>query len=285
MLNEVLTTSEIKKVSRKAEVTAIAVRRSVLKMLYRAKASHLGSNMSAIEMLIAMYGSVDCEKIRNQDADRSRILISKGHCAAAAYATLAHYGILCMSELDTYHMNDSKLAGHVSHAVFGVEHSTGALGHGINVAVGCALGLKSRNHPDRLVMALVGDGEIQEGSVWEALMFAVHRKLNNFIALVDNNHISSITDTKKVINMHPLNLRFEGFGLNVKEVNGHNVNAIKDAIKEIQSGDSPGVIICNTIKGKDVPFAEWDPNWHYKNMTDEQYQTALANLDRLENLS
>ncbi len=160
-------------------VDPIAVRQSVLSMLYRGKASHLGSNMSAIEMLVAMYGSVDCQKIKNKAPDRSRILVSKGHCAAATYATMAHFGILAMSELDSYHQDGSVLAGHVSHAVSGVEHSTGALGHGINVAVGCALGLRSRGVSDSLVLVLVGDGEIQEGSVWEALMFAVHSRLKN----------------------------------------------------------------------------------------------------------
>ena len=259
-----------------------AVRRSVLTMLYRAKASHLGSNMSAIEMLIAMYASVDCEKIRKQKSDRSRILISKGHCAAATYATLAHYGILPMHLLETYHLDGSKLAGHVSHTVEGVEHSTGALGHGINVALGCALGLRSRGHVNRLVLALVGDGEIQEGSIWEAMMFAVHLKLNNFITLVDNNRISSITNTEKVIDMRPLKARFEGFGLNVHEVNGHDVLAIMSAIEQIQKDNLPGVIVCNTIKGYGVPFAEWQPMWHYKSLTDDQYAEAIDHLDRLK---
>jgi transketolase len=263
------------------KIDPIAVRRSVLTMLHRAKASHLGSNMSAIEMLIAMYDSVDCDKIREQDPYRSRILISKGHCAAATYATMAHFGIVSMSLLDTYHLDGSKLAGHVSHAVHGVEHSTGALGHGINVAVGCALGLRSRGHRDRLVLALVGDGEIQEGSIWEAMMYAVHMKLNNFIALVDNNRISSITNTEKVIDMRSVSARFEGFGLNVREVDGHDVRAISAAIAQLRVGDRPGVIVCNTIKGRDVPFAEWQPMWHYKTLTDDQYAEALAHLDNL----
>lgn len=264
------------------KVDASAVRRSVLTMLYRAKASHLGSNMSAIEMLIAMYASVDCKKIREHKPDRSRILISKGHCAAATYATLAHYGILPMHLLETYHSDGSKLAGHVSHAVEGVEHSTGALGHGINVALGCALGLRARGHSNRLVLTLVGDGEVQEGSIWEAMMFAVHLKLNNFITLVDNNRISSITNTEKVIDMRPLKTRFEGFGLNVHEVDGHDVNAIMEAIEQIQTDNRPGVVICNTIKGFGVPFAEWQPMWHYKSLTEAQYKEAIYHLDRLQ---
>lgn len=250
-------------------------------MLYEGRASHLGSNMSVVEMLIAMFGSVDCEKIKNQDADRPRIIVSKGHCAAATYATMAHFGILPMETLDSYHKDSSLLAGHVSHAVDKVEHSTGALGHGVNVAVGCALGLRSRGFGDQQVLTLVGDGEIQEGSIWEALMFAAHQKLNNFIMLVDNNRISSITKTEEVINLTPLKDRFNGFGLNVREVDGHSVPEIAAAIESIREGDAPGVIICNTVKGKDVPFAEWEPIWHYRSLSDELYQEAISHLNQL----
>ena len=264
------------------EVHPIDVRRSVLTMLHRAKASHLGSNMSAIETLIAIYASVDCKKIREQNPDRSRILVSKGHCAAATYATMAHFGILAMDLLDTYHLDGSLLTGHVNHRVFGVEHSTGALGHGINVAVGCAIGLRSRGYPDKTVFALLGDGELQEGSVWEAMMLIAHMKLSNLITLIDNNRISSITLTENVIDMRPLIGRFEGFGLATREVDGHDVSAILAAIQSIRATGHPSVIICNTVKGRDVPFAEWQPIWHYKSLTDEQYAEAMAHLELLE---
>lgn len=254
----------------------VAIRLTILDMLYRAKASHLGSSMSVVEMLIAMYGSTHVEKIRDRAPDRSRVIVSKGHCAAATYATMAHFGIVPMALLDTYHTDDSLLAGHVSHAVRGVEHSTGALGHGINVAVGCAIGLRARKVEAALALALVGDGEIQEGSVWEALMLASHLKLNNFVALVDNNRISSITDTAKVLDMQPLAQRFAGFGLSVRQVDGHDVPAILSAIRELTAGDRPGVVICNTIKGKGVPFAENQPIWHYRSLNDELYAEAKA---------
>ena len=254
----------------------VAVRLTILDMLHRAKASHLGSSMSVVEMLIAMFGSTQVEKIRDRAPDRSRVIVSKGHCAAATYATMAHFGIIPMALLDTYHTDHSLLAGHVSHAVRGVEHSTGALGHGINVAVGCAIGLRSRNVADALALALVGDGEIQEGSVWEALMLASHLKLNNFVALLDNNRISSITDTDKVLDQRPLAQRFAGFGLGVREVDGHDVTAILSAIRELRAGDRPGVIICNTVKGKGVPFAENQPIWHYRSLDDKLYAEAKA---------
>lgn len=262
-------------------VDPVDVRKSILKMLYEGKASHLGSNMSVVEMLIAMYASIDIEKIKGGDADRSRVIVSKGHCAAATYATMAHFGILPMEVLDSYHKDSSLLAGHVSHAVDKVEHSTGALGHGVNVAVGCALGLRSRGYHDQHVLTLVGDGEIQEGSIWEGLMFAVHMKLNNFIMLVDNNRISSITKTEEVIDLSPIINRFTGFGLNAREVDGHSVGEISRAIEDIRTGDLPGVVICNTVKGKDVPFAEWEPIWHYRSLSDDLYEEAIRHLDAL----
>ena len=253
-----------------------AIRLSVLDMLYRAKAGHLGSSMSVVEMLVAMYGSTDVKKIRDRDADRSRVIVSKGHCAAATYATMGHFGIIPMELLDSYHTDDSLLAGHVSHAVPAVEHSTGALGHGINVAVGCAIGFRSRGIRNALALTLVGDGEIQEGSVWEALMLASHLKLNNFVALVDNNRISSITNTEKVLDMRPLTARFGGFGLSVRQVDGHDVGAIMAAIRELTAGDQAGVIVCDTVKGKGVPFAENQPIWHYRTLNDELYAEAKA---------
>lgn len=268
--------------SRPTEIRASDVRKSVLAMLYRAKASHLGSNMSVIEMLMSVYSSVDCGAILDGALDRSRVLVSKGHCAAATYAVMAHYGILPMSLLDSYHLEGSLLTGHVNHSVHGVEHSTGALGHGINVAVGCALGLRSRGYPERPIFAILGDGELQEGSIWEAMMFVGHMKLNNLITLVDNNRISSITSTAKVIDMNPLAARFEGFGLTTYEVDGHDIEAVSAAIQRILNSSNPGVIICNTVKGRGVPFAEWEPIWHYKSLTEEQYLQAIAHLDYLE---
>lgn len=263
-------------------VSPVEVRKSVLSMLHRAKASHLGSNMSAIEILMAIYSSVDCMKIRNREPDRSRVLVSKGHCAAATYATMAAFGVIPSSALETYHLDGSTLTGHVNHMVDGVEHSTGALGHGINVAVGCALGLRARGFPDRPVFAMVGDGELQEGSIWEAIMFTTHMNLSNLVILVDNNGISSITETEKVIDMRPITSRFRGFGMETRQVDGHNLSEVIGAIQSIQGSGRPGVIVCDTIKGKDIPFAERQPIWHYRSLTDQQYSEALVHLEKLE---
>lgn len=261
-------------------VDPAAVRRSVLGMLHRTKAGHLGTSMSMIEMLIAMYSTVDIAKIRRKANDRSRIIVSKGHGAAAVYGVMHHYGLISAEDLATYHTDGSLLTGHVSHMVPCVEHSTGALGHGLAVGAGCGLALRRRGMGDAAVLVLMGDGEVQEGSVWESLMFIRHHSLTNVVALIDNNRISSITQTDKVIDMNPLASRFQGFGFAVHEVDGHDVAAITVAIRESLAGKEPGVVICQTVKGKDVPFAEGQPIWHYRTLTDDLYNDAIRHLEQ-----
>jgi len=255
-----------------------AVRRTILGMLHRARASHLGSSMSVVESLIAMYQNVDVAKILSQDPARSRVIVSKGHCASAVYGTMRHFGLISEAEIGKYHTNESMLQGHVSHGVPFVEHSTGALGHGLSVAVGVAIGLRSKGHLDSKVLCLVGDGEIQEGSIWEALMYAHHHKLSNLSIIVDNNRISSITDTNRVIDLGRVSDRFAGFGVQTFEVDGHDVDAIDAAIKAGFSGATVSVIVANTVKGKGVPFAEGQPIWHYRSLSDADYETALEAL-------
>ena len=263
-------------------IDPIEIRKTILRILYKAGASHLGSGMSAVEILISMFSSVDINKIIEHSNSRSRIIISKGHCAAATYATMAHFGIISNVTLETYHQNDSFLTGHVNHEIFGVEHSTGALGHGLNVAVGCALGMKNSGIKNEKVLVLCGDGEIQEGSIWEGFMFAFHNKLNNLCVLIDNNRISSITRTENVIDLRPLKNRLEGFGLNTYEVDGHNIDAIRQCISKSENFENPTVIICDTVKGKDIPFAEWDPVWHYRTLNEELFNKAMLHLENLK---
>lgn len=260
------------------EVDPKEVRKTILGMLYRGKASHLGSSMSVVESLVAMFSQVDLEKIRSQASDRSRIFVSKGHCASALYATMYHFGLLTSQEIETYHQDGSLLQGHVSHGVPYVEHSTGALGHGLGVAVGAAIGLRSLGAKDSKVLCLVGDGEIQEGSIWEAVMLAQHHRLSNLAIIVDNNRISSITNTDKVIDMGPLYERFTGFGLRAFDVDGHNIKAINTALNVGFGGNTATVVIANTIKGKGVPFAEDQPIWHYRSLAESDYHQALQAL-------
>ena len=248
-------------------------------MLHRAGASHLGSSLSIVEMLSSMYESVDCNKIRSGTRDRDRIFVSKGHAAAATYAVMAHSGILPMESLETYHLENSALTGHVNHHVPGVEHSTGALGHGLNVAVGCAYGLKNKypTHTPK-VLVLCGDGEIQEGSVWEGLMFAAHHSLSNLAVLIDDNQISSITSTHEVLDLRPYRTKLEAFGFSSSEVDGHDVAAMKATIESGWKDPRPKALVCRTVKGKGVSFAENQPIWHYRTLNDALLEEAKASL-------
>ncbi len=261
-------------------VDPVEVRKTIIEILFKSKASHLGTNMSAVESLISIYSSIDINDILSNSINRSRVFVSKGHCSAATCSVLYHFGIIKKSVLETYHLDDSYLAGHVSHGVQGIEHSTGALGHGLSVALGCAIGMRSVNNKN-LVLTLCGDGEIQEGSIWEAIMFAQHKKIQNFVIIIDNNKISSITDTHKVIDMRPIKKRFEGFGMQAFDVDGHNTEEITLAIDKIKHSKLPGVIIADTKKGKDIPFAENEPIWHYRNLDVEHYEKALHHLNSL----
>jgi transketolase len=260
-------------------VNPMHVRETILNMLYDAGASHLGSSMSLVEILVAAYGSVDIDKIRKQTADRSRVFVSKGHGACATYATMYHFGLLQENDIKSYHKEKSLLAGHVSHSVPCVEHSTGALGHGLPVAAGCALGLKSKGFDNASAFVVLGDGELQEGSNWEALMFAHHQSLSNLIPIVDCNKISSITYTNDVINMCPLSQRFEGFGFRAFDVDGHDLEELSNAIETIRSDKIPSVIVANTVKGKGVKFAEDEAIWHYRSLSKELYEDAIAGLN------
>jgi len=259
----------------------VEVRKTVLEILYSGRGSHLGSAMSAVEMLLAIYSAVDLNRIRQQAPDRDRVIVSKGHCAAAVYSVMAHAGLLPFEDLAGYRLDDSLLAGCVSHAVSFVEHSTGALGHGLPVAAGCAVGLRARGFDSSWVFALVGDGEIQEGSVWEALMFARHHRLWNLITLVDDNRIGNITRTAAVIDMNPLSDRFAGFGFQAFVVDGHDPSALLATIGKIKEARVPSVIICRTVKGRDVPFAENQPIWHYRTLSQPDFEAAIAHLEEL----
>jgi transketolase len=237
----------------------------------------LGCCLSVVEMLIAMYASVDVEKIKANAPDRDRIFISKGHCAAATYAVMSAYGLIEDQLLAGYHSDGSPLAGLVSHAAPHVELSTGALGHGINVAAGAALGLKRKGYNSK-VLCLCGDGEMQEGSVWEALMFASHHRLDNLIVLIDDNRIGSVTFTERVMRLPLDTMLLQGFALETVKVEGHDVESVKEAMTWVSKFGRPSAVICHTTKGKGVPFAENEPVWHYKTLDDQTYAQAMEAL-------
>ena len=256
---------------------ALSARINIIKMLHSSQASHLGSSMSVVEMLVSMYSVTDISEILAQSESRDRVIVSKGHAAAATYAVMHEFGLISGDALSTYHQKGSKLLGHVSHGVKFVEHSTGALGHGLSVGVGHAVFLKMKGYSSR-VMVLCGDGEIQEGSVWESLMLAATKELNNLIVLVDVNGISSIKATEEVIHTGDLAARFKGFGLRVVETDGHDTELLQSAILSAETDSRPLVILCKTTKGKGISFAENEPIWHYRSLSDEMRDQALEGL-------
>lgn len=256
---------------------ALSARINIIKMLHSSQASHLGSSMSVVEMLVSMYSVTDISEILAQSESRDRVIVSKGHAAAATYAVMHEFGLVSEDALSTYHQKGSKLLGHVSHGVEFVEHSTGALGHGLSVGVGHAVFLKMKGHSSR-VMVLCGDGEIQEGSIWEALMLAATRQLNNLIVLVDVNGISSIKATEKVIHTGELADRFKGFGLRVVETYGHDADALQRTILAAETDNRPLVILCKTVKGQGVSFAENQAIWHYRSLSEDMRDQALEGL-------
>lgn len=257
------------------------LRRKILEIVYRSNASHVGSSLSVVEILSAVYSSVDIAKIIDSHADRDRVILSKGHSAAALYVVLNHYGLLSDEELKTYYSNNSLLGGHATHNVKHVEHSTGALGHGLSVAVGIGIGLKSKKMNSH-VYAIVGDGELHEGSNWEALLLAGHRNLNNICVLVDNNRLSGIGATNNCCDLDSLKNKFEAFGFLAFELDGHDEEAIYSAIQNTKDLDKPVALVCNTVKGKGVSFMENNNVWHYRPPDKEAYENAIRELEKAE---
>lgn len=257
------------------------IRRTVIEIIHRAQASHLGSSLSSIEILTGVYSVIDIQKIRSKSPSRDKVILSKGHAAAALYSTLYHFGLMTQDQVLSYHQRGSLLQGHVSHGVEYVEHSTGALGHGLSVGVGHAIAQRTLGYKS-FTYVVCGDGEIQEGSVWEALMYASTLKLSNLVLLIDNNEISSITKTKNVINFGELSHAFSGFGLDVNGIRGHDVEEIVTLLERLREnpGEKPHVIICNTIKGKGVSFAESEAIWHYRTLDDSAVKVALENYEK-----
>ena len=248
---------------------------STLEMVHQAKTSHIGSCLSMIDILTVLYSFIDVEKIKKEQHDRDRVFISKGHAAAAVYATLSEFGVINHSELETFCKNGSRLQAHVSHKVPGIELSTGSLGHALSVATGCALTAKKDNLKSHYY-AILSDGELNEGSNWEAIMFAAHHKLENLVVFIDYNKIQSFGRIEEVINLEPLSSKFTAFNWDVLNVNGHDQIELFNALQ--QKTKRPKVIICNTVKGKGVEFMEDKLEWHYKSPNSEQLKVAISGL-------
>src|SRR3984893_17883447 len=243
-----------------------ALRRLVVRALEGGERGHVGSSMSLIEILRVLYD--DVLRFRPSEPkwpDRDRMILSKGHGCLALYVMLADKGFIDPDTLDTFCRRDSILGGHPEAGkVPGVEASTGALGHGLSVGLGMALAVRVQKRDSR-VFGVMGAGEINEGSVWEAAMCAGKHRLAHLTAIIDYNKIQSAGPTREIQDLEPLADKWRAFGFGVKEVDGHDVTALRGVFRQLPlSPERPSAIICHTVKGRGIPFAENDPNWHHK---------------------
>lgn len=255
---------------------------NVVKMIHNAKSGHLGGGLSSVDIITVLY-----EKGLNnypewdkspEHNNRDRFVLSKGHASASLYAVLAQRGYFPSEELMTFRHIHSRLQGHpASHHLPGIEVCTGSLGQGLSMACGIAMALKLDKNPAH-VFALMGDGELQEGNVWEAFMHAPHRKLNNLTAIIDRNHLQIDGTTEQIKGINPLDEKLKAFGWNVIEIDGHDIKEICEALEKSKNSDIPTAIIANTVKGKGVSFMENQCGWHGKAPCDEECEKALEEL-------
>ena len=258
---------------------AARLRAHALRMTHRSRASHIGSCLSMADILAVLYGAVlRVDGARPNWPERDRLIVSKGHAAAVVYAALAERGFLPVEELDLYSANDSRLAGHVTMTVPGVELSTGSLGHGLPVAAGMALAAQRAKARWRS-FCIVSDGELDEGSNWEAIQFAQHFRLSNLTCIVDYNKIQSFGSVAEVSELHPLAEKFRSFNWGVHELDGHDHAGLLAALAGPPPlAGRPTVVVAHTLKGKGVSFMEGQLAWHYRNPDAAQLEAALIEI-------
>jgi transketolase len=246
------------------------------------RSSHIGSVLSCADILAVLYaGALNVRPAEPRWPKRDRFVMSKGHAGAGLYAALAERGFFPLSRLDTHCQNGSNLCGHVAaHGVLGVEFSTGSLGHGLPVAAGMAFALR-RGCPTVRVFTLLSDGELDEGSNWEAFLFASHHRLAGLCAIVDYNKIQSLASVSETMALEPLREKLEAFGWEVRECNGHSHGELADALRPA-AGPRPVIIVAHTVKGRGVTFMENSVLWHYRSPQGDELLAAMAELDRLE---
>lgn len=266
--------------ARDVERLARTIRIHILRMTHLAKSSHTGSCLSMAELLAVLYRRVlRVDPARPDWCDRDRFILSKGHACAALYAVLAETGFFPASWLQTFYQNGSPLAGHATHTgVPGVEVSTGSLGHGLPLACGMALAGKRDARPYR-VFTMLSDGECDEGSTWEAMLFAGHHQLDNLVTIIDYNKIQSIGRVAEVLDLEPFADKWRACRWSVQEINGHDLSQIERTLHEVPFlTGNPSCIIAHTVKGKGITFMEDKLLWHYRSPSEDELQKALAEL-------
>lgn len=264
--------------------TANEVRKGIVTAVHSAKAGHPGGSLSAADIFTYLYfEEMNIDPKDPKKADRDRFVLSKGHTAPGLYSTLANRGYFPVEDLKTLRHLGSYLQGHpCMQETPGVDMSSGSLGQGISAAVGMALAAKLDNKDFR-TYTLLGDGEIQEGQVWEAAMFAGHRKLDNLVVIVDNNGLQIDGKIDDVCSPYPIDKKFEAFNFHVINIDGNDFDQIDAAFKEAKATKGmPTAIICKTVKGKGVSYMENNAGWHGKAPNDDEYATAMADLEKID---
>jgi transketolase len=258
------------------------IRRNILKMHFFSQESHIGSALSCADILAVLYFKILNIDPKNPKLEtRDRFILSKGHAVAALYATLVSRGFFPEDILDTFCSNGRGLPGHATrNNKLGIDASTGSLGHGLPISCGMALAAK-RDKKKYRVFVLMSDGEMDEGTTWEAALFASHNKLDNLVTIVDYNKFQAYGKTNEVLNLEPFKRKWEAFGWKVKEINGHNFNEIEKVLSSIPLGkNKPSVINSHTVKGKGVSFMENKLEWHYKSPTKQEYDSAIKEINK-----
>jgi len=257
------------------------IRRHALRMTSIGGSSHIGAIFSMADIVAVLYGGVlRVDPERPDWPERDRFILSKGHAGAGVYAALAERGFFPIAKLDTHYANGSELSGHVSHrGVPGVELSTGSLGHGLSVGAGLAYGARLDGAAWRTFVVL-GDGECDEGSIWEAALFAAHHRLDNLIAVVDYNKLQSLTTVDETLRLEPFADKWRSFGWEVVEIDGHDHRQLTEAFTSIpRRPDAPTCVLAHTVKGKGVSFMEGSVLWHYRTARGEEYMAAVRELE------
>lgn len=267
-------------VSTDSHFYARRIREISLRLVHRARASHIGSALSIADLLAVLYFSQSSISFESPDhPQRDRILLSKGHACSALYSALHLKGLYTLDELYTYGSDYSIFMNHASHLVPGVEFSTGALGHALPVGCGKALSARAKKEGWH-TFVIMSDGELQEGSNWEAFMFAGHHQLGNLTACIDYNNLQSLCSVDETVSLNPLKAKLEAFGWHAEELDGHNHNELAKYLAASKHKNKPTALILNTIKGKGVSFMENSVAWHYKSPSDKQLHEALEEISQ-----
>lgn len=261
----------------KLEFFSNEARKDIIKMIYKAKSGHPGGSLSCIDILVCLYHSVMDITLDDNLKRKDKFILSKGHAAPAYYAILSQMGFIPRKDLVTLRKYNSYLEGHPSNKIFGVDVSSGSLGQGVSIANGMAMA-KKISKDDGYVYVLVGDGEIEEGQVWEAFMTTSKYNLNNMILIIDKNNLQIDGSVEQVKNIKVIDEKLNAFGFNVINANGHDFKDLSIAFKEAKMSTKPSCIIAHTIKGKGISFMENMVSWHGKSLNDEEYEKAMKEL-------